>query len=354
MPDELSPAQALQLAKAVADTYGQAADRLLAAIARAAAKGIDSPRWAESALANTIGLRDQARRILDKATTDGQSTTMEALREAYDGGRAAPTTGLVGVHARAVEALAADTVRITTSVGPQLLRWADDVYRQVVADTVGASVAGAQTRRDAAAAALDRFAAQGVGRFVDSVGRNWHLESYTEMAVRTAVGRAHLAGTVARFDADGREWVIVSDSPEECPQCRPFEGKVLSLHGDQPPPDLGGLSYAGTLDAARTAGLFHPNCTHRAGAFVPGLTKPFPTDTDNPDGYQARQRQRELERRVRESKRRVAAVDPLGDTATLTRQKQLLTARRRALGDFVEENGRKAHVSGRRTSTRRL
>ena len=131
------------------------------------------------------------------------------------------------------------------------------------------------------------------------------------MAVRTTTGQAAVAGHVAQLGAAGVDLVVVSDSPRECPLCRPWEGKVLSLSGqvgavilpsvtDGPPVTV---TVAGTLAEAKRAGLQHPNCTHRVTAYLPGATKLDAAQHDAA-GYRAKQRQRALERKVREWKRR--------------------------------------------------
>lgn len=348
----MTPEQALALTKTLVDIYADATARLLELIARSLAKGMDRPRWAEERLAETLRLRRNAQRIVDAMQRHGTQQVLEVLEDAYRGGRLTPLAqpGMTAVSQRSVAALAADTNRLLTNTGPRVLRWTEDVYRQTIADTIGSTVVGADTRAQAAARALDRFATQGVTGLTDATGRRWRLESYVEMATRTAAGQAHLEGTLDRYEETGVELVIVSDSPEECPACRPFEGKILSLTPLPQTPALpAGFVYAGTHADARAAGLHHPNCTHRITRFTPGLTDPMEA-TENPDGYLLRQRQRELERRVRESKRRVAALEPLGPIDDLRRQKALLARRRADLNGFNAEHGRKKAVSARRTS----
>lgn len=66
-----------------------------------------------------------------------------------------------------------------------------------------------------------------------------------------------------------------------------------------------------TLDEARAAGLFHCNCRHSVSAYQEGITRPM-TNTEDPEGYAAQVRLRELERRVRQDKRlEAAAMDPV-------------------------------------------
>jgi hypothetical protein len=341
----VTPEEALQLAKTVSDIYATATADLLSLIARATAKGLDRPDWAEKQLAQILPLRREAQRIVARMQTSGPAEIQRLVGEVY-AAQARPTGG-TAVNPRTVTALAADTVGRISTLSPRVLRTTEDIYRSVVAETLATASTGSASRRQAAAAALDRFSKAGIGGFTDSAGRQWTLDTYTEMATRTALGRAHLAGTLQQYADEGREWVIVSNSPEECPQCRPYEGRILSLNG-LPPPLSPGFEYAGTLDEAISHGLHHPNCTHRTSPFLPGLTKPL-DDTENPDGYQLRQRQRDLERRVRESKRRVAATRPLGDTPTGRAQEALLRRRQGDLDSFIRDNDRKAWVSRQRT-----
>lgn len=352
----MTPEEALDLAKTVHSIYATATVRLLEAIGRATARGLQRPTWATTALLEVTRLRTEALRILGQADTAAARELLAQVEAAYTGGHmfAVGAGGVTRVDQRAVHALAADTIGLFRGTTPRMLRWTEDIYRQVVADTVAGAVTGAVSQRDVAAAALDRLTSAGAGPLVDTGGRRWQLDTYTDMATRTAIGRAHLAGTVDQYRADGRLWVIVSDSPEECPLCRPFEGTVLALDNDIAPPAVPGIRYAGTLTAAIARGLHHPNCTHRIHAYIPGLTRAIEWDrpdrrTQNPQGYEDRQRQRALERRVRDSKRRVAALRPLGNTPALRTQEALLRRRQATLSGFIKDAGRKAWVSAQRT-----
>lgn len=110
--------------------------------------------------------------------------------------------------------------------------------------------------------------------------------------------------------------------------CRPWEGKVLSLSGRVGavivPSVTDGESVtvkvAGTLAEAKRAGLQHPNCTHRVTAFLPGATKPIAAQADS-RGYDEKQQQRSLERKVREWKRREALA--LTDDARTTARRKV-------------------------------
>lgn len=303
MPAQADPDLALKLAQATADLYGQAVERLLAMVARRLAQGIEQPGWAETKLAQLTVLRNDAQRVVAALEADAPGVVAEAVRRAWEAGQKAATAEVSGgiavaTNTAAVDRLVAEAVQQVTSTHPQILRSTIDVYRQVIQQASGQTVAGAATRRQAAQQALNRFANEGIVGFTDSKGRRWGLDSYTEMACRTTVGRAQVAGTLERFQADGRDLVIVSDAPQECSVCRRWEGRVLSISGTDPKHP--------SLATAQRAGLLHANCRHRLGAYIPGVTKRL-TDTADPAGDQARREQRRLERGVRQWKQRAAA-----------------------------------------------
>lgn len=306
MPAQADPDLALRLAKAVADVYGEAAQRMLEVVAGRLARGVDEPGWAERKLLEQVALRDQAQVIVDKLATAGPAAVETAVRQAFEqgasDGAAELGTAMGRTNTHAVDALVREAVSGVTSTHGQILRTALDAYREVIAHTAAPGVVtGTVTTRQAAQQALNRLADQGITGFRDRAGRRWELESYTEMATRTAAGRAQVDGTLDQFVADGRDLVIVSDAPEECRVCRPWEGKVLSISGRTP-------GYPSVTEA-RNAGLLHANCRHALRAYVPGLTRKM-THTADPHGDAIRQEQRALERAKRQALRRQAvAID---------------------------------------------
>ena len=304
MPAQADPDLALRLAQAVADLYGTATEQLLRIVAGRLARGIESPGWAEAKLAEVTGLRNEARRVVEALQVAAPDVVQAAIEGGWEAGIRAAQADVTGTltprtNNAAVRRLVDETVTQLADAHTQILRSTVDMYRQVIAQASALPVSGAGTRRQAAQQAFDRLVDQGLTGFIDKQGRRWGLDTYTEMATRTATGRAQVAGTLDRFQADGRDLVIVSDAPQECKACRPWEGRVLSISGADP-------KYP-SLQAAQRAGLLHANCRHRLGAYIPGVTKRL-TDTADPEGDRLRREQRRLERGVRQWKQRAAAA----------------------------------------------
>lgn len=366
------------LAQTLADMYRTAQDRITVDIAHALKAGIDRPDWAEAKLRALGTLERHIRGVLAQLGTSAQTEIEQALMLAYvRGGRAAlqevarlqltPLERLalgnqVDGMARLAELAAkrrlslariVDQVRrdlpgidalqrlafslTTKTQGTHLriLRWAEDAYRDVIGRATAPQVLlGTKTRLRAAQTAWEQLLGQGITGFVDKSGRRWELASYVEMATRTTVAQAAVQGHLDRLSAAGLDLVIVSNAPQECVRCRPWEGKILARNGP------GGnhfrgvakviedgktvpVEVAGSVDEAVAAGLMHPNCRHSLSAYLPGVTKPI-THTEDPEGDEARQQQRAIERRIRAAKRdQAAAIDPAAKKAVGARVRDL-------------------------------
>jgi hypothetical protein len=297
-------------------------------IARQLSRGIDGPRWAQVQLAEVTRLRSSWERVIADWVTRSRETSVGIVRQAGEAGERAALADLRGAllgtaldsplpGARAVLGLAEELSGAIASTQFGILRAAEDIFRRVIAETAGTVLLGSQTRRTAAQLILDRLVSKGISGFTDVRGRRWDLASYVEMAARTTVQRAMVKAHTDTLQARGVQLVIVSNAPQECALCRPWEGRVLSLTGEgrqrlqvqsAVSADVVTVEVAGGLDEAKRAGLLHPNCRHSVNAYLPGLTRPASSEPADPEGDAARQKLRTLERRVRAAKMREAAA----------------------------------------------
>ena len=310
-PPTLTPASSVVVAR----IYAEAEAILYRRIARRLAQGIDSPGWAGRKLSDVLKMRAELETEIARAGTAAARQAIAGLTENYDGGyrlavsemrrAGVDMTGNLGARGNrpALRALANETVQTLDTLQPRILRSSLDVYRATVAEASGVVLTGSQTRLNAAQSVLDRFATRGITGFFDSAGRGWDAATYAEMATRTAVLNASRVGHEQTLTANGLDLVIVSTGFQSCPACDPWEGKVLSLTGD--------TSGYPTMDDARQAGLFHPNCRHRTGAFIPGLTREAhsrPLTEAREHRYELTQEQRYNERQIRAWRRREEAA----------------------------------------------
>lgn len=305
----IDPVRAIEWAAALRELYVAAERQVLVSVARRLGRGVDRPGWAEAKLAELGALRRELEVAIARLDTDGPARLAEIVERAHLAGKAAAAEVLelpvlAGTHRFGVAALLDATSGALRGTHLAILRTATDVYRSTIAEAAALSVTGATTRREAAWVAMRRFADRGVSGFVDERGRRWDLASYTEMATRSAVGQAFVEGHLDQVVGRGHDLVRISNSPDECPRCRPWEGRVLSVGGLDP--------RHPALSEARAAGLFHPGCTHGLAPYIAGLSRPFGPTADR-IGFEERARQRGIERHIRHWRRREAVAEAMGD-----------------------------------------
>lgn len=334
MPVDRSLAEGL--AQALTDIYGDVELRLAEDLARRLKKGIKSPDWVHDKLGSVNELRNATNRMLQKLQADTTGQVEQAVVLAYARGGVAALDELARAGqlsreqvkairasmpgAEAVQRLIWSLVSTLLGTHVRILRWETDVYREVVASTVATGVLqGTETRIRTAQRTLDRFLSRGVTGFTDKANRNWELASYVEMATRTGAAQAAVQGHLDRLADRGIDLVMVSNAPQECKLCRPWEGRILHrtiggkrlANAEHATLDRSTVHFhiAGSVAEAVAAGLMHPNCRHSLSAFIPGVSKPASVTTSaDPKGDEARQKLRDLERKVRRSKLRAAGA----------------------------------------------
>ncbi|MDT0423528.1 phage minor capsid protein [Streptomyces evansiae] len=331
----IHPGMVEDLSAGVRDLYADAEQRLLGIVARQLADGFEAPGWATNKLRDIQALRRGAQGVVDALGSSMQLDVFDVVAEAYNTGARAGLAELGALHdndlrhiasttpnTRAADRLALETVDLVTATHRGILRGVEDGYRQVIAEVSATPLLGIDTRRQATQRAMERFADRGLRTFVDRGGRAWQMTSYAEMAVRTATGRAAVEAHGDKLRAAGLDLVIVSNAPHECPICAPYAGKVLSLDGPGGARTIEAehatedertvrVHIAGSVDEARQHGFQHPNCRHSLSAYLPGVTRAPVEASEDPDGYEATQKQRAIERGIRKWKNRTAsAVTP--------------------------------------------
>jgi hypothetical protein len=357
------------IAASIADLYRSVEIALVKTVAARLRQDPPLPSPFQEGKLSAVGkLRASAVAILNTLQGSKAGAIRNAISRAYRTGTAAAQTDLpdlthagnrrlprtqLGPAARqaletvpgaaVIENIAGALHRDLGRVEGNLLRNVLDGYRQVQAATAARIATGTETRREASQAAWQALMDKGLTSFTDTRGRQWRLSSYAEMVGRTNVARAATQGQTDRLTSLGVNLVYVSNHSQECKLCRPYEGKILSING--PTGDIKvehatrdgvmvTVHVVATLDQARAAGFQHPNCRHSVSAYTPGITR-IPKATADPEGDQARQRQRALERDIRKYKERAeGALTPEAKKAANAKVRE----RQAALRDHLAAN----------------
>ncbi|MEF2969245.1 phage minor capsid protein [Paenibacillus sp. M1] len=197
-----------------------------------------------------------------------------------------------------------------------MLRQADDVYRQTVLKSEIYLNTGAVSLNQAIDMATRDFLDKGFNCIEYKDGRRMNIASYAEMALRTSSQRAVFYGEGARRAEWGIHTVVISSHNNCSDLCLPWQGRVYiddvysgGKAGDGPYP---------LLSTAMSNGLFHQNCRHNKSTYFPGVSSlPGQVNEEKAEElYQAEQKQRYMERSIRQYKRREAgSIDPANEAA---------------------------------------
>lgn len=263
MPGEqlvrLSEAEAERLAR----LYMQAELEILRELDRAMARGLET-RYLR-------GLLENVQAIIEDLVTGSRTWCEQAIPRVYVAGAEAADVqvkaigrqvgiGFGAVHQQAVKVLADATFQRLTDAAGLIGRRVEDVYRRTALEATRQSIIGAKTWQQVARDYQAQLRAEGITSFRDAAGRHWNMRTYSEMVARTTTMEAHIQGTGNRLLEHGHDLVRVSTHLGACKKCQPWQGRLLSLTGRTP-------GYP-TMDEARAAGLFHPNCRHAYGLYL--------------------------------------------------------------------------------------
>ncbi len=306
-------------------------------------------------------LSEDVQREIAKATKKQEREIREAFRDAcirsdrYDrsvyraAGRKTSATFTASPYfkrlmERAYRATGGEWVNFTRTTAEEtqrlFIRECDKAYHLVSS--------GALSRTQAFAEAVERIAKDGVYVEYPS-GHRDTIETATLRCVRTGVAQSTAEITLAGMEEHGDDLIIVSSHLGARPSHYVWQGKIYSKSGkNKKYPDFYESTGYGT-----GAGLCGWNCRHSFSPYFEGMDNPFKDfdSEENKKTYDLEQQQRTLERRIRGTKREVAAMNtamkaaPDGVTDEF-RQKYrskaaLLKRQNEQYNEFCRENGMK-------------
>ena len=209
----------------------------------------------------------------------------------------------------------------------------------------GKVVTGTDTRTQALRKCIANLNKAGIVGYYDRSGRAWTAEAYVNMDIRTTVHNTYIQSIKTRQADYGSDVFQVSAHAGARPLCYPYQGKLYSWGASGGVITLGdGKQYKfepiGVTSYGEAAGLFGINCGHSPYPMIAGVSEPVKEDIqskeENDKEYEESQKQRALERSIRQAKRN---VEMLGDLATEADKQKIADAQAR-MRQFIKETGR--------------
>lgn len=218
-----------------------------------------------------------------------------------------------------------------------MLSKADQIYTDTIYKAVAKQQLG-MSGRQAIAEACSEWSQQGLQALTDSAGRQWTTEAYAQTVIRSNMAQAANATQFSRMEELGEDLVEISSHLGSRPEHAPFQGRIYSISGtskNYPP-----LSDTGYGTATGIGGY---GCRHVMYPYFPGTEKTFAPQNEerNATAYANSQKQRALERSIREGKRNLDLMSKTKDEKQIDRAKELLRNRERNMREFVDTTGRK-------------
>lgn len=256
MTTPVSPQQVL------IQTYQRAYQQIIDALIVAA--------QADRSLTYYLALQADLADILRGLDTNAQSWIEAQMPAVYVAGMQAAISGLqaagvegvsvsamTGIHRTAVEILALNIYGDLTGATGTMGRAVNDLFRQLGLETVAQKVAAGRTIPQSAKALQRALQDTGVNAFTDKAGKQWRLDAYSEMVVRSTTREATNHGTLNQLTSLGYDLVTIPAHYPTCNICAPYQGRVYSISGkDTRFPPLWNTAFAGGY------GNIHPRCSH--------------------------------------------------------------------------------------------
>ncbi|MED2978203.1 phage minor capsid protein [Bacillus swezeyi] len=283
----------------------------------------------------------KVREILSEAGHEGIQENETLLQTAFQKGalsKEAPEPKDDPAIWRILEAFEAQSNDIFNQINSTMLENGAQVYRDILTQTTAAVLSGTKTPQQALRSTLTKWANKGIPTLVKSNGDRMYAQEYAQMVIRTMSNNVANEMQDARFDSWGVDLVEISSHSGARPKCAPYQGRIFSRSGKHPKyPALSSTSI-GEPD-----GLFGINCHHLQYPHVPGVSvqRYHPVNAEkNKKAYENSQKQRNLERSIRNGKRELAVFEKLGDEVGIKRARDKIARRQAQLRTFIDETGR--------------
>ena len=315
-------------------------------------------KWQIETLQQAGFLLDDIQKEIASATGRMQSEIAEAMEDAgvqameYEdsiyldaGFEPVPLTQspyMISVIQRDYEATMGDWENFTrttvTAAHQAFIQVCDTAYRNAVTGSISPSQAVME--------ALSSLISHGVEVRYPS-GRVDTIETATARAVRTGISQASAHIQMERMNEFGVDLVIVSSHLGARPDHAEWQGKIYSRTGTGYP------DFEKSTGYGSVTGLCGANCRHSFSPWFEGQGNPFAEydSEENKKQYEIEQRQRTLERRIRDTKREVMAWDTARQSAQgsfkdmierdYQRKAALLQKQNAAYNQFCSETGQK-------------
>ena len=368
----LTPEQMDEVAEGVADVYRQIEAELLDYLVGKMIEGDVSGQRAQTAI-NLLAqsMAPEVMRIIESHREEADAAAYEEVRrsmaasDAFDlaaiGVAAGAASNILTAQTAAVaagvrRAMANDNLAMSDAARSKFIQWATWAATQTATGNMTAQAAMRKAVRELASGGLSVPFVTYRGADGNVTVRN-NIDVAIQRHVRSAITQGAAELTMQRMQSNGIEFVEVSSHIGSRPSHAEWQGRAYHIGGAV---TVDGVRYEDFYEGTGYKGIRGPytalgdqllgvNCRHSFAPWVHGSPRAFEPDPKSPTGltndeiYSLTQRQRLLERRIRSTKREVAAIQRLYDQEPtpenyreLTRLKSKLRRQQEDIREFIK------------------
>lgn len=228
---------------------------------------------------------------------------------------------------------------ITTNTGQGVVSKA---YQSILENMVADVTTGTTTAKKALNNAMYKLVDSGLkSGLIDKGGHHWSIEAYTRTVLDSTKYRVMNETRMEQAHEYDVHTFVMSSHAASRAACAPIQGKVVndvptsSSKYDKRYPSIYNYGYG------EPAGCFGINCHHMKYPFIPGVNTNHQEQYDPIEAQEngkIQQKQRQLERAIRNSKRKLNTANELGDREGAERFKLLIRKQQGALRQFIGDN----------------
>lgn len=213
-------------------------------------------------------------------------------------------------------------------------------YQGIIKQTTMETAIGLKTHDRALRDNVYKWVDAGIkSNLVDKGGHNWSLEGYARTVINTTAHRTFNNLRLKRMQDFGTTLAVMSSHPAAREACAYIQGHVVNLT------EPGSDTYNAKYDSIYNHGYGTPagtqgiNCSHTLYPFIDGV------NTNNQPQYDPQTaiaksdiqaKQRGYERAIRQSKKKLAAAQELGDDVGVSHYKSLISNQQKSLRELVK------------------
>lgn len=215
-------------------------------------------------------------------------------------------------------------------------------YQSLIKQMTTETVVGLKTHERALRDTVYKMVDSGIkSNLVDKGGHNWSLEGYSRTVIQTTAHKTFNNLRLKRMQDYGTTLAVMSAHPASREACASIQGHVVNL--TEPGSNTFNSKYDGIYDHGygTPAGTQGINCSHTLYPFVEGV------NTNNQPQYDPEEaqkngdiqaKQRGYERAIRQTKKKLAAAEELGDDVGVARYKSRISNQQKSVRELVSDH----------------